>query len=98
MEILEEIKSRRSVHRYQPTPINNKTIGLVLDIARWVLFWANIQCQRFIVVRNASIKDKPANSLMDVASGDRLVENPSIKTIRSAPLVNIACAALGKAG
>ena len=98
MEVLEAIKSRRSIRRYQTTPVDDKTIEIVLEAARWAPSWANNQCWRFIVVRDNNIKAELANSLMKVESGDTLVDNPSIRAVGSAPVVIVACAQLEKSG
>jgi len=94
MEVFEAIKTRRSIRKYKTTPVDDKTIELVLDAARWAPSWANTQCWRFIVVRDSNIKDKLADTL--VAASDR--PNPAADAIRNAPLVIVACAELGKSG
>ncbi len=98
MEVLEAIKSRRSIRRYKTTAVDDKTIELVLEAARWAPSWANTQCWRFSVVRENNIKAELAKSLIKVESGDTLVDNPSIKAISSAPVVIVACAELKKSG
>ncbi|MFC2005828.1 nitroreductase family protein [Chloroflexota bacterium] len=98
MEVLEAINSRRSIRRYKDTPVDDKTIELVLEAARWAPSWANTQCGRFIVVRDTSVKEELANTLIKVESGETLIDNPSTKAIRSAPVVVVACAKLGKSG
>lgn len=98
MEVLEAIKTRRSIRRYKTTPVDDQTVELVLEAARWAPSWGNRQCWRFIVVRDNNIKAELANSLIQVESGDTLVANPAIEAIRSAPVVIVACAELGKAG
>ncbi len=35
MEILEAIKTRRSIRRYKTTLVDNKTLEQVLEAARW---------------------------------------------------------------
>ncbi|HEX74746.1 MAG TPA: hypothetical protein G4N93_06345 [Dehalococcoidia bacterium] len=40
MEVLNAIKTRRSIRKYRATPIDDITIKLVLEAARWV--W--VQC------------------------------------------------------
>ena len=90
MEVLEAIKSRRSIRRYQPTPVDDETLELVLDAARLAPSWANTQCWRFIVVRDQGIKEELANTL--------LFNNPAAKGIIGAPVVIVACAELGKSG
>ena len=98
MEVLEAIKSRRAIRRYKATPVDDKTIELVLEAARWAPSWKNTQCWRFIVVRDNNIKDELANSLIQVDMGDTVFDNPSIKAIRNAPVVIVACAEMGKSG
>ena len=90
MEVLEAIKTRRSIRKYKTTPLDNKTIELVLEAARWAPSWANTQCRRFIVVRDSKIKLELADALR---SG-----NPATDAIRQAPVVIVACAELGKSG
>ncbi|MES0329075.1 MAG: nitroreductase family protein, partial [Dehalococcoidales bacterium] len=50
MEVLQAIKTRRSVRYYKRTPVARKKLEAVLEAARWAPSWANTQCWRFIVV------------------------------------------------
>lgn len=90
MELLEVIKTRRSIRRYKTTAVDDKTVKLALEAARWAPSWANTQCWRFIVVRDANIKSE----LADTLTGN----NPAISAIRQAPVVIVACAELAKSG
>jgi nitroreductase len=94
MEVLEAIKTRRSIRKYKTTPVDDRTIEIVLEAARWAPSWHNSQCWRFIVVRDADIKSKLADTLFGVA--DR--PNRAAEAIRNAPVVIVACAELGKSG
>lgn len=94
MEVLEAIKTRRSIRKYKATPIDDKTIQLVLEAARWAPSWKNTQCWRFIVVRDSNIKAELAQALGKVSDAP----NPSTDAIRNAPVVIVACAELGKSG
>ena len=94
MEVLEAIKTRRSIRKYRTTPVDDKTIELVLEAARWAPSWANTQCWRFIVVRDDDVKNKLAGTL--IAVGDR--HNRAADAIKNAPVVIVACAELGKSG
>ena len=89
MEVLEAIKTRRSIRKYQTTPVDDQTVEFVLEAARWAPSWKNNQCWRFIVVRDDNIKAELASTLID---------NSSVDAIRSAPVVIVACAELGKSG
>ena len=90
MEVLEAIRTRRSIRRYKSTPVDDKTVELVLEAARWAPSWKNTQCWRFIVVRDNNIKSQLANITT--------FNNPSTDAIRNAPVVIVACAELGKSG
>ena len=95
MGVLEAIKTRRSIRGFKPTPVDDKSVELVLDAARWAPSWANTQCWRFIVVRDASIKSKLVEALTPI-SAERA--NPATKAIGNTPVVIVACAELGKSG
>jgi nitroreductase len=43
MEVLEAIKTRRSIGKYKTTPVDEKTIELVLDVAPWVTLRQNLR-------------------------------------------------------
>lgn len=99
METIEAIKTRRSIRHYKPDPVDDATLQIVLEAARWAPSWANTQCWRFIVVRDSSIKSELADSLARViAKPDGVAYNPASKAITQAPVVIVACAELGKSG
>ncbi len=89
MEVLEAIKSRRSIRKYRTTPVEDSIVEQVLEAARWAPSWANTQCWRFIVVRDEELKAELA---------DTMSINPATEAIRRAPIVIVACAELGRAG
>jgi nitroreductase len=90
MEVLEAIKTRRSIRKYKTDPIDDKTLEAVLEAARWAPSWSNTQCWRFIVVHNGEMKKKLADTLSET--------NPARDAVTNAPLVIVACAEMGKAG
>jgi len=90
MNLLEIIKTRRSIRRYTDTPVDDKSINIVIEAARWAPSCANTQCCRFIVVKNEETRSKLAETLIP--------ENPSIRAVRQAPVVIVSCAELGKSG
>jgi len=96
MEVLEAIKGRRSVRKYKATPVDDRTLELVLEGARRAPSWRNSQCWRFIVVRDESIKAELAKTLNKNLATDAI--NPATEAIMAAPVVILACAELGKSG
>ena len=90
MEAIEAIKTRRSIRQYKTTPVDSKTIELVLDAARLAPSWKNSQCWRFIVVRDNNVKVELSNTLS--------ASNRAIESVRNAPVVIVVCAELGKSG
>ena len=90
MEALEAIKTRRSIRKYKPDPIDDETLEKVIEAARWAPSWANTQCWRFVVVRDSRIKEQLAAMLSE--------KNAAIPAILSAPAAVVICAKLGKAG
>jgi len=95
MEVLEAIKTRRSIRKYKATPVDDKTIQLVLEAACWAPSWKNTQCWRFIVMRDSNIKAELAQALRGKVPG---APNLSTDAVRNAPVVIVACAELGKSG
>jgi len=95
MDVFEAIKTRRSIRKYKSTPVDGKTLELVLEAARWAPSWHNRQCWRFIVVRDSKTRDKLAATLIAVSADE---PNPAAEAIRNAPVAIVACAELGKSG
>jgi nitroreductase len=95
MEVLEAIKTRRSIRKYKSTPVEDRAVETVLEAARWAPSWANTQCWRFVVVRDADIKNKLADTLIAI-SADR--PNRAAEAIRNAPVTIVACAERRRSG
>jgi len=76
--------------------VNDETLELILEAARWAPSWKNTQCRRFIVVRDNKIKNSLADTLISTPTVGNT--NPSEDAIRKAPVVIVACAELGKSG
>jgi nitroreductase len=95
MDALEAIKKRRSIRKYKPDPVDDKTLEIVLDAARLAPSWSNSQCWRFIVVRDNITKSRLADTIQPHPA---LGSNPSTEAIRTAPVDIIACAKKGESG
>lgn len=100
MEVLEAVKTRRSVRRFKPTPVPEEALEQVMEAARWAPSWANTQCWRFIVVRESRLKAELAATLRGrPAEGTgEAGRNAAANALLQAPLVIVACAELGKSG
>lgn len=90
MELMDAIKGRRSIRKYRDTPVREEDLLAVLEAARWAPSWANSQCWRFIVVRDAAVKAQLSEVLTDW--------NPARRAVKEAPLLIVACGQLGKSG
>ena len=90
MELMEAIKTRRSVRHYKSDPVPESLLNVVLEAAQWAPSWANTQCWRFIVVKDPLIKAALVETLNK--------GNPSTQAFIDAPIVIVGCAELKKAG
>lgn len=90
MDVIEAIRTRRSIRQYKPTPVSDKDLATVLEAARWAPSWANTQCTRFVVVRDNQTKTKLVEALAP--------NNPATAAITIAPIIIVACAELKKSG
>jgi nitroreductase len=82
MDVQEAIKKRYSVRSYQNRPVDEKLLRAVLEAARLAPSASNVQEWRFVVVRDATIRQ----SLMKAAHNQPFVGQ--------APVVIAACAIL----
>ncbi len=63
MDILELIKTRRSIRKYKLDPIPEKEINKILEAGRWAPSASNRQPWNFIVLRSEETKRKLAETL-----------------------------------
>lgn len=95
MEVMEAIKGRRSVRRYNTRPVDDETLNTILEAARQAPSWHNTQCWRFIVVRDSQLRNKLADTGIDVAEGK---PNRGAEAMRVTPIAIVACAKLRESG
>jgi nitroreductase len=74
MDILELIKSRRSIRKYRPEPVSEKELDKILEAGRWAPSAGNRQPWKFIVLRSAEVREALAEAI------------PTGRFISSAPL------------
>ena len=85
MEVLEAIKSVKSVSKFKPDPVPEQKVQAVVNAARLALSADNLQPWKFIVVSDEDRKRKLAGS---TTNGKKLPD---------APLMVVACARLDEA-
>ena len=56
--VLEAIKDRRSVIRFETAPIEEGKIQAILEAGRWAPSWVNTQPWRFILITDPEIKER----------------------------------------
>jgi len=58
VELMEAIRSRRSIRKYKADPVPDDTLQKLFEGVRWAPSWANTQCWEVIVVRDPKIKSE----------------------------------------
>jgi len=90
VELMDMIKSRRSIRRYQDKQIPEADFQKILEAVQWSPSWANTQCWEIIVVREAATKEKLKECLTP--------RNPAAAGLTEAPVVFALCGKLQSAG
>lgn len=100
MEVLDAVRTRRSARRFSDKPVEEEKLQSILEAVRQSPSWANLQCWRFIVVKDSGIIGK----ISDLSYVESFFAplgyktNPSKKGISEAPLVIVACADPAQSG
>lgn len=89
-DLMEVIKERRSIRKYEEKDIPEELVNRVLDAVKWTPSWVNTQCWEIIMVTDQSLKKKLQAT---ISKG-----NPAAKSIVAAPMVFAVCSRLGKSG
>lgn len=90
MDILELMKARRSVRRFEPRDVEEEVLEKILQAVQWAPSWANTQCWEIIAVKDRSLKESLQETL---AKG-----NPASKAMVEAPVVLVICGKLQSSG
>ena len=94
MEFFEAVANRTSIRRYSDRPVEQDKLDSIFQAVQQAPTWANMQCPRFIIVRDRAAKEK----LSELSSSEALMApmgykaNPSRKALAEAPVVVVACA------
>ena len=89
-DLMEVIKERRSIRKYEEKDIPEELLNRVLDAVKWTPSWVNTQCWEIIMVTDQSLKKKLQAT---ISKG-----NPAAKSIVAASMVFAVCSRLGKSG
>jgi F420 biosynthesis protein FbiB-like protein len=95
------IKGRRSIRRYQPRPVEQKTIDALLEAGSWAPSAHNRQPWRFAVLTEAAARETLARRMGDLLRSARLADGDdpadveadagrSYARVSGAPLVIVA--------
>jgi nitroreductase len=99
MEVLEAIRTRRSIRHYTSDPVDEKALQQILEAGRWAPSWANTQCSRFIVVRERQTMVSLADTLIKINKRpDGTMDNPAARAFTQAPVLLVVCAEMGRSG
>jgi nitroreductase len=89
-ELMEVIKERRSIRRYQDREVSQELLQQVIEALKWTPSWANTQCWELIVVTDQGMKER----LQETVSK----RNPATKAMVKAPVVLALCGKKEQAG
>ncbi len=85
MDLYQVLHDRRSVRKYKSDPVPEEKLIRILEAARIAPSWSNMQCWRFIIVRDPETKKQLAESMP--------AKNPAVRAVgETAPLVIVVCA------
>ena len=78
-ELMEIIRERRSVRKYEDKPVPPEALETILEAIRWAPSWTNNQVWEVVVVQDAGIKERLQETIAP--------KNPATKAIVAAPIV-----------
>jgi nitroreductase len=81
-EVLKAIKSRRTIRRFKPNPIDAEMLQLILEAGRWAPSFSNLQPWKFIVIKEQGLKNA-----LDKAARESVLH----LGIHEAPVVILVC-------
>jgi nitroreductase len=88
-DLMDIIKGRRSMRKYQEKEIPEESLDQILESVRWAPSWANTQCWEVIIVKDPGIKEQLQATL---------IRNPATKAMAQAPVVLVLCGKLKISG
>jgi len=89
-DLMEIIKGRRAVRKYQEKDVPEESLNRILESVRWAPSWNNTQCWEVIVVRDHTQKERLQDVMPKI--------NPAWKALVQAPVVLALCGKLATSG
>jgi nitroreductase len=89
-DLLETIKGRRSIRKYEETPVSEETLNRILAAVQWSPSWTNCQPWELVIVRDPEVRAKLQASVYP--------KNPAVKAVGHAPVVIALCGRTGVSG
>lgn len=83
MEFYQAVRERCSMRAFTAQPVEPEKLRRVLEAARRAPSWANVQATRWIVVRDAAVREQLAQAVLG--------KNPARQAIQQAPVVLALC-------
>ena len=86
MEVLETIRTRRSIRNYERRPVPEESVRKILEAGRWAPSASNSQPWNFIVLRDEGVRREVARAttygkfLADAPLGIAVVTDPAAST------------------
>jgi nitroreductase len=88
--IMEVIKERRSIRKYEEKDVPEEILKSLFEAAGWSPSWANTQCWELVVVRDKALKESLKETI--------LPKNPATNAIAEAPVLLALCGKLKSSG
>lgn len=100
MDTLEAIRTRRSIRKFSDRPVEPEKLQQILEAVRLAPSWANMQCWRFVVVKDPAVRARISElSYVESFFATRgYKSNPAQDALAEAPVVIVACGVPGESG
>jgi len=91
MDLLELIKTRRTIRKYKKKKVSSKVIETVIEAGRWAPSAHNFQPWKFVIVKNKNkiiaLSDLLNQEADKMLSGFNLIMKNAAEDIRTAPVI-----------
>jgi len=90
MDLMQAVRSRRSVRRFSERPLEPGMLAGLVEAARWAPSWANLQTTRYVAVQQPGLRA----ALRECVPA----QNPAHKALGQAPAIVAVCGRRGYSG